>query len=118
MNLTFSFFLPRDYNQLRNHFKSDHYLCEDGNCVNEQFTSAFRSELDLKAHRIDRHSGGLSKTENRLNRIVGIDVSFSDNRQRDRRQGGGGQSRGSKKMSCDNLDFMMWEISNNFIIIP
>ena len=49
---------------------------------------------------------------------MGIDVSFSDNRQRDRRQGGGGQSRGSKKMSCDNLDFMMWEISNNFIIIP
>ena len=22
------------------------------------------------------------------------------------------------RMSCDNLDFMMWEISNNFIIIP
>ena len=80
----------RDYNKLREHFKSDHYLCVEGSCVNEQFTSAFRSELDLKAHRLDRHSGGLSKTENKQARMVGIDVSFSNNRQdrqRDRRQG-------------------------------
>ena len=78
----------RDYNKLREHFKSDHYLCVEGGCVNEQFTSAFRSELDLKAHRLDRHSGGLSKTENKQARMVGIDVSFSNNRQdrqRDRR---------------------------------
>ena len=75
---------------MREHFKSDHYLCVEGGCVNEQFTSAFRSELDLKAHRLDRHSGGLSKTENKQARMVGIDVSFSNNRQdrqRDRRQG-------------------------------
>lgn len=66
---------------LREHFKSDHYLCTEGGCAQEQFTSAFRSELDLKAHRLDRHSGGLSKSETRLNRIVGIDVSFSNSRQ-------------------------------------
>ena len=83
-------FYHRDYNKLREHFKSDHYLCVEGGCANEQFTSAFRSELDLKAHRLDRHSGGLSKTENKQARMVGIDVSFSNNRQdrqRDRRQG-------------------------------
>ena len=33
---------------LREHFKQEHYLCEEGDCVNEQFTSAFRDEIDLK----------------------------------------------------------------------
>lgn len=41
-----SFF--RDYTSLRVHFKSDHYLCEDGDCANEQFTAVFRSDIDLK----------------------------------------------------------------------
>ena len=83
-------FYYRDYNKMREHFKSDHYLCVEEACAKEQFTNAFRSELDLKAHRLDRHSGGLSKTENKQARMVGIDVSFSNNRQdrqRDRRQG-------------------------------
>jgi len=74
-----------DYNSLRDHFKSDHYLCEEGGCVNERFTNSFRDELDLKAHRLDKHSGGLSKTENRLNRMVGIEVSYSDDHRHDRR---------------------------------
>ena len=33
---------------LREHFKQEHYLCEEGDCVNEQFTTAFRDEIDLK----------------------------------------------------------------------
>ena len=69
---------------LKEHFKTDHYLCEDGACVNEQFTHAFRTELDLKAHRLDRHSDGLSKNETRLNRLVGIDVSYSRHNERNR----------------------------------
>ena len=37
-----------DYDSLRDHFKDEHFLCTEGDCVNEQFTSAFRSEIDLK----------------------------------------------------------------------
>ena len=33
---------------MRIHFRDEHYLCEEGNCINEQFTSAFKSEIDLK----------------------------------------------------------------------
>ena len=36
------------YDFLREHFKKDHYLCEEGSCYEEKFTSAFRSEIDLK----------------------------------------------------------------------
>ena len=37
-----------DYNRLRDHFRDEHFLCEEGHCVNEQFTSAFRSKIDIK----------------------------------------------------------------------
>lgn len=62
---------------MRDHFKSDHLLCEDGDCLREQFTNAFRSELDLKVHRLNKHSSGLSKSESKINRTVDIDVSFN-----------------------------------------
>ena len=40
---------------LREHFKKEHYLCEEENCVNEQFTSAFRDEIDLKGNMVSRY---------------------------------------------------------------
>ena len=45
-NANFYFF--SDYNKMRIHFRDEHFLCEEGGCINEQFTSAFRSEIDLK----------------------------------------------------------------------
>lgn len=36
------------YDDLRNHFLEEHYLCEEGDCKNEKFTSAFRTDIDLK----------------------------------------------------------------------
>ena len=63
--------LFRNYGSLRNHFQDKHYLCLTDNCVNEQFTHAFRTELDLKAHRLEKHS--VSKAEARLE----VDVTFN-----------------------------------------
>lgn len=40
--------LSRTYEWLRKHYHDKHYLCEEGNCVNEQFTSVFRSSIDLQ----------------------------------------------------------------------
>ena len=37
-----------DYKHLREHFQNEHFLCTEGDCVNEQFTSVFRTEIDLK----------------------------------------------------------------------
>lgn len=36
------------YDDLRKHFHEEHYLCEEGECKNEKFTSAFRTDIDLK----------------------------------------------------------------------
>jgi hypothetical protein len=36
------------YDYLRQHFRSEHFLCEEGGCVEEKFTSVFRTEIDLK----------------------------------------------------------------------
>ena len=48
---------PRsDYAYLREHFREKHFLCEEGRCSTEQFTHAFRTEIDLKAHRTACHS--------------------------------------------------------------
>ncbi|XP_071963997.1 E3 ubiquitin-protein ligase ZNF598-like [Antedon mediterranea] len=45
------------YENLRHHFRDQHYLCEEDGCINEEFTAAFRSEIDLKAHKASRHTG-------------------------------------------------------------
>jgi hypothetical protein len=31
----------------------DHYLCEEGECEREQFTAAFRTDIDLKGKLFD-----------------------------------------------------------------
>lgn len=40
--------LLRTYEWLRKHYHDKHYLCEEGNCINEQFTSVFRTSIDLQ----------------------------------------------------------------------
>ena len=50
-----------DIHSLRSHFREDHYLCEEGDCRHDVLTSAFRNEIDLKAHCASTHSRGLSK---------------------------------------------------------
>ena len=37
-----------DYDALRAHFQAKHFLCEDEACVDEKFTSVFRTEIDLR----------------------------------------------------------------------
>ncbi|CAH1707544.1 unnamed protein product [Aphis gossypii] len=49
------------YDWLRKHYYDNHYLCEEGNCVNEQFTSVFRTSIDLQAHKAQTHSRDLGK---------------------------------------------------------
>ena len=49
-----------EYNDLRGHFASDHHLCEEPNCEEKKFV-VFRTEIDLKGHRLDQHGGALSK---------------------------------------------------------
>ncbi|MBZ3879693.1 Zinc finger protein 598 [Sciurus carolinensis] len=64
-----------DYAYLREHFREKHFLCEEGRCSTEQFTHAFRTEIDLKAHRTACHSR--SRAEARQNRQIDLQFSFA-----------------------------------------
>ena len=67
---------PRsDYAYLREHFREKHFLCEEGRCSTEQFTHAFRTEIDLKAHRTACHSR--SRAEARQNRQIDLQFSYT-----------------------------------------
>ncbi|XP_042895849.1 E3 ubiquitin-protein ligase ZNF598 [Parasteatoda tepidariorum] len=68
----------QSYEYLRVHFRTDHYLCEEGECVNEKFTAVFRSEIDLKAHTAVHHSKNKSKAEAREARKIDFKFNYSE----------------------------------------
>lgn len=78
-------------NELRSHFKAEHFLCEEDDCNEEGMAIAFRSEIDLIAHRASVHSRSLSKQQARQARTLDIDFSYTN--QRNERGGGGGRDR-------------------------
>lgn len=66
-----------NYNSLEDHFRQDHYLCSDKECLEKKFV-VFESEIDLKAHQLEVHPNDLSKDARRDARIV--DMSAFDYR--------------------------------------
>jgi hypothetical protein len=82
-----------NYDTLEQHFRLDHNLCLDRECLEKKFV-VFESEMDLRAHQIESHPNGLTKDHRR--------VDLSDFSVRERYQptrgrgdrGGGGRGRG------------------------
>jgi len=66
-----------NYDALEVHFKKDHFLCPDQECLDKKFV-VFDSEMDLKAHQLEAHPNGLSKDARRDARRV--DMSSFDYR--------------------------------------
>lgn len=66
-----------DYNSLEKHFRDDHFLCSDRECLEKKFV-VFESEIDLKAHQLEAHRNELSKDVRRDARVV--DMSSFDYR--------------------------------------
>ncbi|NP_001089919.1 uncharacterized protein LOC734987 [Xenopus laevis] len=64
-----------EYSFLREHFRQSHFLCEEGQCNTEQFTHAFPSEIDYKAHKTACHSK--NRAEARQNRQIDIQFSYA-----------------------------------------
>lgn len=65
-----------DYDVLRDHFRSQHYLCEEGECADVKFENAFRSQIDFKSHRATFHSKSLSKQQVKQERTINIDINL------------------------------------------
>lgn len=72
--------LNSDYQYLTEHFRERHYLCEDGHCATEQFTHAFRTEIDYKAHKAALHSK--NRAEARQNRHIDLQFNYAPRQQR------------------------------------
>ncbi|CAB4030315.1 Zinc finger 598 [Paramuricea clavata] len=66
-----------NYHNLRRHFKQAHFLCEEGECFHEKFTSVFRMKVDYQAHTAQQHSDRLSKAEARQMRQLDINITFA-----------------------------------------
>ncbi|PNY23555.1 E3 ubiquitin-protein ligase hel2 [Tolypocladium capitatum] len=81
-----------DYNALEEHFRKDHYLCVNSECMEKKFV-VFESELDLQAHHLSEHAGKAAGRDARL-----VDISTFDIRQayQPERRGGGGGGRGQR----------------------
>ncbi|KAM3565073.1 hypothetical protein ARSEF4850_001570 [Beauveria asiatica] len=84
-----------DYNALEQHFKKDHFLCNDRECMEKKFV-VFESNMDLQAHNLAEHAGG--KTVGRDARVVdmaGFDLrpSYQEERRGGGSHGGGGGGR-------------------------
>ena len=90
-----------NYDSLEVHFRKDHFLCPDRECLEKKFV-VFDSEMDLKAHQIETHPNGLTKDALRDARRVdmsGFNLRAphepeSSGRRDDRRRGEGGRGRG------------------------
>ena len=85
------------YLDLREHFKSDHYLCEEGDCINEEFTSVFGSQLDYKAHCATAHREGRSKQQLKKDRQIDLVFQYARREPQSSRGSGFGRGRGSDR---------------------
>ncbi|KAG8224850.1 hypothetical protein J437_LFUL005453 [Ladona fulva] len=88
-----------DYEFLREHFRIKHYLCEEENCVEEKFTSVFRTDIDLKAHKAQVHGHLLSKAAAKQARTLEVKFTLAPRSRGDptgwsSRRGGRGGGRG------------------------
>ncbi|PSN32860.1 hypothetical protein C0J52_10305 [Blattella germanica] len=88
------------YEYLREHFRSEHFLCEEGGCLEEKFTSVFRTEIDLKAHRASVHGRSIGKAATKQARTLELEFTLAprprdrvDGMRGGRRGGGGGRQR-------------------------
>ncbi|KAI9812513.1 MAG: hypothetical protein M1832_000407 [Thelocarpon impressellum] len=86
-----------DYNSLEIHFRKEHFLCLDRDCLEKKFV-VFESEMDLKAHQLEAHPNDLSKDARRDARridISGFDYRGQWDDERGNRREGRGRGRGA-----------------------
>lgn len=82
----------RNYDELEVHFRKDHFLCPDKECLEKKFV-VFESEMDLQAHQVETHPGVLSKDALRDARRVDLS-GFQLREQYQPQRGGRVQGRG------------------------
>lgn len=62
---------------MREHFRNEHYLCEEGECAKEEFTAVFRTDIDLKAHKASTHGKLLGKAGTKQARTLEFEFTLA-----------------------------------------
>lgn len=78
-----------DYPSLRDHFHREHFVCDEGECLNEQFTSVFRTDIDLKVHQAKQHSASMGKLAAKQARTLELEFSLVPRNRAGNGPGGG-----------------------------
>ncbi|KAA6428253.1 MAG: hypothetical protein FRX49_01849 [Trebouxia sp. A1-2] len=65
----------KDYAELEEHFRHEHYLCEDTICRQERF-QVWSTEAELHQHRVKVHGDHMSRHEKRLAMRIPLDINF------------------------------------------
>ncbi|XP_068632189.1 E3 ubiquitin-protein ligase ZNF598 isoform X2 [Battus philenor] len=65
------------HSALAHHFRTDHYLCEEGECAGQHLTAVFRSEIDLKAHKATVHGKGMPRGAARQARTLELQFNIT-----------------------------------------
>ncbi|CAG8465516.1 1191_t:CDS:10 [Ambispora leptoticha] len=75
-----------DYDALAEHFRQQHYLCNDPECL-AQKVIVFETDIDLKAHEVEIHGSNFAgqRAKHEARRIE-VNISYSDSRLRTRRR--------------------------------
>lgn len=59
------------------HFEEEHFICKEGECTLNPFTSVFRSKIDLQAHIATEHSRNMSKSATKQARTLELEFSLA-----------------------------------------
>lgn len=86
----------RQLDDLRQHFREEHFLCEEGDCIQDPLTSAFRTSIDLKAHIAAEHSKFKSKAASKQARTLELEFTLAP--RHNLLEGGDGSSRNRSGM--------------------
>ncbi|XP_023177787.2 E3 ubiquitin-protein ligase ZNF598 [Drosophila hydei] len=92
------------YADLADHFRKEHFLCEEGKCATEEFTGAFRNEIEYKAHVASVHGKTLNKQQAKQTRTLQLEITLGP-----RNRGRGPNEQGITNMRSRNeehLDYL------------
>ncbi|XP_013417528.1 E3 ubiquitin-protein ligase ZNF598 [Lingula anatina] len=100
-----------NYKDLQDHFRGQHYLCEEDECRGVQFTNAFRSDIDLRAHKATEHTKAMKKAQARQARTLDIEFNYAP-RESHRGRGRGVISREDYQEVINNAEKQLKQAQN------
>ncbi|CAM8969123.1 unnamed protein product [Rhodiola kirilowii] len=74
-----------NYSDLENHFRADHFLCEDEACLAKKFI-VFASESEMKRHNAMEHGGKMTRYQRNAALQIPVSFQFRETSEQERRR--------------------------------